>query len=69
MDVDLKFDYGEAMKRQNLTQEQVDALRESAKMCSMVPKSLTNKQVNISKARRRLVSLIFTKLSFSSVYF
>jgi hypothetical protein len=45
MNFDLKFDYGEALKRHNLSQSQVDALKESAKNFPIVPKSLTNKQV------------------------
>lgn len=45
MNVDLKFDYIEALKRHNLTQSQVDVLRESAKKYPTIPKSLTNKQV------------------------
>lgn len=45
MEFDLKFDYAEALKRHNLTQPQVDSLRESAKNYAIVPRSLTNKQV------------------------
>lgn len=47
MNVDLKYDYHEALKRCNFTQAQIDVLRESAKAYSIVPKSITNKQVNM----------------------
>lgn len=46
MDFELKFDYLESLKRENFTQSQIDVLRESVKSCAIVPKSLTNKQVN-----------------------
>lgn len=49
MDVDLKFDYLDALRRQNFTQSEIDLLRDTinAKKCDLIPNSLTNKQVNI----------------------
>lgn len=47
MDYDLKFNYNEALMRVGCTQPQVDALRESVRKSAAVPKSLTNRQVNI----------------------
>lgn len=46
MNVDLEYDYAEAMKRQGRTQEDVDELRQSVSQSSAVPKSITNKQVS-----------------------
>jgi hypothetical protein len=48
MNLDLKFNYSEALKWSNLSQGQVDLLRESVKNSVLVPKTLTNKQVNIA---------------------
>lgn len=45
--MDLKFDYAEALKRQNFNQSQVNALRDAADKCESLPKVLTDKQVNI----------------------
>lgn len=45
MHYDLGFDYAEALKRVNYTQVQIDVFRESAKTSSIIPKTLTNKQV------------------------
>ena len=45
MNVDLQFDYSDALKRVNYSQAQVDSLRESARKIVIIPKSLTNKQV------------------------
>lgn len=45
MEFDLKFDYAEALRREDYSQSQIDAMRISAKKSSIVPKSLTNKQV------------------------
>ncbi|CRL02024.1 CLUMA_CG015172, isoform A [Clunio marinus] len=45
MNVDYKFDYYDAIKRSNLTQSQVDVLRGRVKSLSLVPKTLTNKQL------------------------
>jgi hypothetical protein len=45
MNVDLKYNYDDALRRQNLTQSQVDLLREASHKCESIPKSLTNKQV------------------------
>jgi hypothetical protein len=45
MEVDLKFDYNDALRRHSLSQSQIDKLRESAKNYPIVPNSLTNKQV------------------------
>ena len=45
--MDLKFDYEEALKRQNFNQSQVNALRDAAEKCETLPKVLTDKQVNI----------------------
>lgn len=47
MEYDLGFDYRDAMKRENYSQAHVDELRESVKNCAIIPKSVTNKQVNI----------------------
>lgn len=47
MSYDLKFDYREALKRENFTQGQIDTFREILKASVNVPKSVTNKQVNI----------------------
>lgn len=46
MNCDLKFDYEEALKRHNLKQSQIDELRESAKNFPIIPKCLTDKQVD-----------------------
>lgn len=46
MSADLKFDYMNALKSVNYSQSQVDVLRESVKNVAIIPKSLTNKQVN-----------------------
>lgn len=51
MNFDLKFDYAEALKREKYAQVQIDDLRESAKKCQIIPKSLTNKQVNVRASR------------------
>jgi hypothetical protein len=45
--MDLKYDYEEALKRQNFNQSQVNALRDAAEKCDQLPKMLTDKQVNI----------------------
>lgn len=47
MSYDLKFDYQEALKRENFSQGQIDEFRESLKTSANVPKSVTNRQVNI----------------------
>lgn len=39
------YDYNEAMKRQNLKQENVDRLRELSKKSKYVPKFIIDKQV------------------------
>lgn len=49
MNVDLTYDYCEALKRCGFNQAQVDALRESAKKHAIIPKSLTNKQVRMTQ--------------------
>lgn len=58
MDYDYNFDYAEALKRVGFTQAQVDALRESASKCATVPKSLTNRQVNIWAASSEHTNLL-----------
>lgn len=45
MNVDLEYDYAEAMKRQGHKQADVDALRSALQQVPVVPKSITNKQV------------------------
>lgn len=45
MNVDLEYDYAEALKRQGHKQTDIDALRSALESCSFVPKSITNKQV------------------------
>lgn len=47
MDADLKFDYNAALKRVNLSQSSIDLLRDTANNYELLPKSLTDKQVNI----------------------
>ena len=39
------YDYQEALKRQNLKQEDVDALREKSKQSKLVPRDIHDKQV------------------------
>lgn len=43
------FDYEEALKRLNVTQEDVDALREASKCSRSVPKIIHDKSVRIKK--------------------
>lgn len=45
MNVDLEFDYVEALKRQGHKQTDVDALRNAVESYPVIPKSITNKQV------------------------
>jgi hypothetical protein len=45
MNVDLEYDYAEAMKRQGHKQSDVDALRKIVECYDVVPKAITNKQV------------------------
>lgn len=45
MNFDLDYDYAEALKRQGHKQSDVDALRSVVEQYSVVPKSITNKQV------------------------
>lgn len=45
--MDLKFDYAEALTRQNFNQSQVNALRDAVEKCESLPKAMTDKQVNI----------------------
>lgn len=45
MELDLLYDYDVALKKCGFTQSQVDKLRELARDCDIIPKSLTNKQV------------------------
>lgn len=47
MNADLKFDYHAELKRVNLSQSSIDLLRDKANNCELLPKSLTDKQVNI----------------------
>lgn len=65
MNFDLKFDYAEALKRHNLTQAQVDALRESAKNYAIVPRSLTNKQVIKLKSVKMCLLSELTSFTFA----
>lgn len=43
---DLAYDYYDALKRFDYKQEQVDLLRESVSKNVIIPKNLTDKQVN-----------------------
>ena len=45
MNVDLEYDYAEALKRQGHKQSDVDEIRKVVETYGMVPKSITNKQV------------------------
>lgn len=51
MNIDLSYDYSEALKRCGFNQAQVDVLRESAKKHAIIPKYLTNKQVRMTQMR------------------
>lgn len=44
---DLMFDYEEALKRLNRSQEEVDSMRSLLKPIDNVPESVTDKLVNI----------------------
>lgn len=46
MNVDLEYDYAEALKRQGHKQSDVDTLRNAVDKFAIVPKSITNKQVS-----------------------
>ena len=46
--IDKAFDYNEALKRQELKQEDVEKLREKIKDSKFVPKSIVDKQVKNS---------------------
>lgn len=46
MNLDLEFNYEEALKRQQHTQNDVDSLRKCIQKFEYVPKSITNKQVS-----------------------
>lgn len=45
MNVDLEYDYAEALKRQGHKQSDVDEIRKAVETYGIVPKSITNKQV------------------------
>jgi hypothetical protein len=45
MNYELEYDYAEAMKRQGHKQSDVDELRMAVDKFSVVPKSITDKQV------------------------
>lgn len=53
MNIDLEYDYAEALKRQKRKQSEVDAMRAIVDRHQIIPKSITNKQV------RRNFSLYF----------
>lgn len=46
MNLDLEYNYEEALKRQQHSQSDVDSLRKCVQKFEYVPKSLTNKQVS-----------------------
>lgn len=48
MNVDLEYDYADALKRQGQKQADVDAVRNIVAKYPIVPKSITNKQVNLT---------------------
>lgn len=50
--MDLLYDYEAALKKCDLTQSQVDELRELASDCKIIPKTLTNKQVSFCRIFR-----------------
>lgn len=56
------YDYDEALKRQNLKQEEVDRLREKIKHSEYVPSFIVDKQVN----HRVVAKLIMTDILNSS---
>lgn len=65
--IDLKYDYSMALKRQNFNQSQVDALRDAVAKHDVVPKSLTDKQVNI--CNKIIKQIIFKhKLFFAAAF-
>lgn len=45
MEMDLLYDYEAALKKCGLKQSQVEKLRELARDCEIIPKTLTDKQV------------------------
>jgi hypothetical protein len=45
MNLDLDYDYSEALQRQGRKQSDVDALRQSMLSFAVIPKSITNKQL------------------------
>lgn len=46
--IECAYDYNEALKRQNLKQEDVDLLREKAKRSKLIPRFIHDKQVRRS---------------------
>lgn len=48
MNIDLEYDYDEAMKRQGHRQTDVDAVRKIVDSYPVVPKSITDKQVSLA---------------------
>lgn len=59
------YSYKEALERENLTQENVNLLREKLKSSKVVPQSLADKQVSRTRHTKNLQ--IFTKcLIYSS---
>jgi endoplasmic reticulum protein 29 len=56
MNIDLEYDYAEALKRQKRKQSEVDAMRAIVDRHQIIPKSITNKQV------RRNFSLCFLRV-------
>ena len=60
MNIDLEYDYSEALKRQGHTQADVDAIRNLVSQYPHIPKSITDKQVIKS-----LDVIIETRLRFT----
>ena len=56
--LDKSYSYKKSLKRQNIKQENVNLLREKVKNSKYVPRSLTDKQVELEQ--------IYIKLLFSS---
>lgn len=48
MDLELGFDYKEAIERQNIKESDIELLKEKVKAEENVPETLTNKQVSNS---------------------
>jgi hypothetical protein len=60
------YDYEKALKRQNLTQDDVDLLRESSKRSPVVPRFIHDKQVRILNEKGHETNQIFIQSSSCS---